>query len=106
MGKGRSGTTNALEIIDRLLHKGNPARQRQLAEMEANDEVGRKVSELRTTAGLSQAELGKLIGASTPVIRAVEDGDYEGNSLAVLRRVAKALHKRVEIRCLPMGRSA
>ena len=106
MPKKRSTTTDALEILDRLFYQGKPERQRQLAEMEANDEIGRKIYELRTKAGLTQAQLGKLIGTTASVICRLEDADYEGHSMAMLRRIAAALNKRVEIRFLPVKKSA
>jgi ribosome-binding protein aMBF1 (putative translation factor) len=102
----RKTTTDGLEIVDRLLYDGKPERQRQLAEMEANDEIGRKIRALRTKAGLSQAQLAKLIGTTASVICRLEDADYEGHSLAMLRRIASALDKRVEIRFLPARKSA
>jgi hypothetical protein len=33
-----------------------------------------------------------------------EDADYEGHSLSMLRRIAAALSKRVEIRFMPTAR--
>jgi hypothetical protein len=35
----------------------------------------------------------------------LEDADYEGHSLAMLRRIAAALDKRVDIRFLPPKRT-
>jgi transcriptional regulator with XRE-family HTH domain len=61
---------------------------------------------LRTKAGLTQAQLGKLIGTTASVICRLEDADYEGHSLAMLRRIAAALNQRVEIRFVPIRRSA
>ncbi|MCC6389977.1 MAG: XRE family transcriptional regulator [Bryobacterales bacterium] len=66
----------------------------------------RKILELRTKAGLTQAQLGKLIGTTASVICRLEDADYEGHSLAMLRRIGAALNKRVEIRFVPIRRSA
>jgi hypothetical protein len=40
------------------------------------------------------------------VICRLEDADYEGHSLAMLRRIADALDQRVEIRFGPIRRSA
>jgi transcriptional regulator with XRE-family HTH domain len=82
--------------------KGKPERQRQLAAAEANDEIGRKIHDLRTKAGLTQAQLGKLIGTTASVICRLEDADYEGHSLAMLRRIAAALDKRAQIRFVPL----
>jgi DNA-binding XRE family transcriptional regulator len=106
MQKRLKRTSDALEIIDRLIYQGKPARRRQLAEMEANDEIGRKIRDLRSRAGLSQAQLGKLVGTTASVICRLEDADYEGHSLAMLRRIAAALNKRVEIRFVPTRKSA
>ena len=72
----------------------------------SNEEIARKIHELRTTAGLTETQLGKLIGTTASVICRLEDADYEGHSLAMLRRIAAALHQRVEIRFVPMRRSA
>jgi transcriptional regulator with XRE-family HTH domain len=72
----------------------------------ANDEIARKIFALRTKAGLTQAQLGKLVGTTASVICRLEDADYEGYSLAMLRRIAAALNQRVEIAFVPIRRSA
>ena len=51
-----------------------------------------------TGSGAAQRELAKLVGTSASVICRLEDADYEGHSLAMLNRIAAALHRRVEIR--------
>ena len=99
-------TTDAVEIIYRRLYKGKPDRIRGLEEVRANDEIARKIFVLRTQAGLTQAQLGKLIGTTASVICRLEDADYEGHSLAMLRRIAAALNQRVEIRFVPIRRTA
>ncbi len=45
MQRHRRPTTDALEIIDRLLYEGRQERLRQLEEVQANDEVGRKIND-------------------------------------------------------------
>src|SRR5919109_1539129 len=67
-------------------------------------EVASLVYDLRTKAGLSQRELARKVGTTASVICRLEDADYEGHSLAMLRRVAAAVDKRVEIRFLPAKR--
>ena len=57
-------------------------------------------------AGLPQAQLAKLVGTTASVICRLEDSDYEGHSVAMLRRIATALDRRVEIRFLPLPKSA
>jgi predicted transcriptional regulator len=90
-------TRDALVIMDQLT--GNSPEMAELLEQErANLDIARKIYELRTKAGLSQAELAKKVGTTQSVISRLEDADYDGHSLAILRRIASALEKRVEIR--------
>jgi ribosome-binding protein aMBF1 (putative translation factor) len=73
----------------------------RLARMEAYREameVAMQIYELRTAAGLTQKQLAEKIGTAPSVISRLEDSDYEGHSLAMLRRIAGALGKRVTIR--------
>jgi ribosome-binding protein aMBF1 (putative translation factor) len=102
MANKRKPTTDAVEILHRRYFEGKPKMLAVLEEERANDEVARKIYELRTKAGLSQRQLAKLVGTTASVICRLEDADYEGHSLAMLRRIAAALDKRVEIRFLPM----
>jgi ribosome-binding protein aMBF1 (putative translation factor) len=106
MSGKRKSTTDAVEILHRRFFRGQPERQRVLDEARADDEVARKIYELRKKAGLTQAQLAKMIGTTASVISRLEDADYEGHSLAMLRRIAAALNKRVEIRFVPIRRSA
>ncbi len=62
--------------------------------------------ELRAAAALTQTRLARLIGTTASVICRLEDADYEGHSLVMLRRIAAALNQRVEIRFVPIRRSA
>lgn len=83
--------------MDRLT--GNSPEMADLLEQErANLDIARKIYDLRTKAKLSQAELAKKVGTTQSVISRLEDADYDGHSLAMLRRIASALEKRVEIR--------
>ena len=106
MAKRTKPAIDALEILHRRFYAGKPARLKNLEEARANEEIARKIRELRTGAGLTQTQLAKLVGTSASVICRLEDADYEGHSLAMLRRIAGALHQRVEIRFVPIRRSA
>ena len=68
---------------------------------QANLDVAREIYELRIKAKLSQAELARKVGTTQSVISRLEDADYDGHSLAMLRRIAAALEKRVGIRFVP-----
>jgi len=106
MSGKRKSTSDAVEILHRRFFRGRPERLKALEEARADDEVARKIYELRTKAGLTQAQLAKMIGTTASVISRLEDADYEGHSLAMLRRIAAALNRRVEIRFVPVRRSA
>ncbi len=83
---------------------GDDPEQRQAFEQAlAEYDVARKIHTIRTEAGLSQRELAERIGTSASVICQLEDADYQGHSLMMLRRVAAALNKRVEIKFVPLG---
>src|SRR5271157_5828589 len=96
--------TKAKDGLDQLMDTfvgDDPERQAMLDEEIVNVEAAQLVYNLRTKAGLSQRELAKKVGTTASVICRMEDADYEGHSLAMLRRIAAALSKRVEIRFLP-----
>jgi len=63
-----------------------------------NAEIARQIFEMRTRAGLSQRDLAERVGTSASAICRLEDGDYQGHSLSLLKRVAAALDRRVEVR--------
>lgn len=101
--KGKHKTTDdAVEILRRRYVKDDPGILAELEKIRAENDVARKIYDLRTKAGLSQRELAKLVGTTASVICRLEDADYEGHSLAILNRIAAALNKRVEIRFLPI----
>ena len=95
--KGR--TTDALEIIDRMI--GDDQELRELAELaEFEVAIGGMIYDARTQAGFTQTQLAERVGTDQSVISRMEDADYEGHSLSMLRRIASALGKRVEVRFL------
>ncbi|MBI1783793.1 XRE family transcriptional regulator [Candidatus Sumerlaeota bacterium] len=97
MAKTRPITTDAGEILFRRFYEGKPERIRQLEEERLNDDVSRKIYDLRTHAGLTQQELAALIGTTASVISRIEDYEYDGHSMNMLRRVAAALETRLSV---------
>lgn len=104
MPRKRKLTKDAVEILHRRYFEGKPEMLAMLEEERANAEVARKIYGLRTQAGLTQHQLARLVGTTASVICRLEDADYEGHSLSMLRRIAAALDKRVEIRFIPTKR--
>lgn len=107
MAKGKhKPTDDAVEILHRRLVDNDPDKLAELEKIRADNDVARKIYNLRTNAGLSQRAFAKLVGTTASVICRLEDADYEGHSLAMLNRIAAALDKRVEIRFLPLKRDS
>jgi DNA-binding XRE family transcriptional regulator len=106
MTKRTKPVIDAVEILHRRFYAGKAARLKNLEEARANEEIARKIRELRTASNLTQTQLARLIGTTASVICRLEDSDYEGHSLAMLRKIAGALNQRVEIRFVPIRRSA
>jgi DNA-binding XRE family transcriptional regulator len=83
--------------MHRRFVEGKPEMLAMLEEERANVEVAGLVYRLRDEAGLTQQELAEKVGASASAICLLEDADYQGHSLALLRRIAAAVGKRVVI---------
>ena len=105
-GKTKKRTTDAAEIVHRRFFAGRPEKLILLEEERANAAIARQIYTLREKAGLTQRELARLVDTTASVICRLENADYEGHSLAMLRRIAGALDKRVEIRFVSVQHSA
>jgi DNA-binding XRE family transcriptional regulator len=94
-------TRDALKILDRIT--GDDADLREWIDRETvNAQVARLIYDARTKAGLTQGQLAKLVGTRQPNIARLEDGDYQGHSLTMLQRIAKALNQRIEVSFRPL----
>ena len=89
-------TTDAVEILHRRYVEGDPEMEALLKEERIRAEVAAELYQLRTQLGLSQRALAKKSGTSASVICKLENADYDGDSLAMLRRIVAALNKRVQ----------
>jgi ribosome-binding protein aMBF1 (putative translation factor) len=103
MARAKKATTDAVEVLHRRYYEGKPHRLAALEEARANEAIAREIHTLRTVAGLSQRELARRVGTTASVICRLEDADYEGHSLAMLRRIAAVLERRVEVRFVPLA---
>ena len=98
-------TTKKKDALDQLIDKfigDDPERQAMLDEEIVNVEAAQLVYDLRKKAGLSQRELAKKVGTTGSVICRMEQADYE-SSLPMLRRIAGALNRRLELRAVPIS---
>ena len=60
-------------------------------------DVSLQLAALREQAGLTQKELARKLKTSQQQVSRLESPGYEGHSLGMLRRVAKALNARVRV---------
>ena len=97
-------TKGAAKILDRLTGD-DPELRAMIAEERINSQMARLIHKVRTAAGLTQKQLADLIGTQQFTVARLEDADYEGHSLSMLRRIAEALNQRLEVRFIP-GRAA
>jgi DNA-binding XRE family transcriptional regulator len=92
-------------LYDRFI-AGDPEQVASYEKGRADSEVAGAIYALRTEAGLTQRELAARVGTSASVICRLEDADYQGHSLSMLRRVAAALGRRVLISFPPMAEAS
>ena len=96
-------TTDALKIIEKI-NRTDPELQEMVALASINAHVAQLIYEARTKAGLTQQQLADLIGTKQSAIARLEDADYEGHSLSMLQKIARALNQRVEIQLTAIER--
>jgi len=89
-----------MKIIDKLIGDA-PERRQRIAEARTHAEIAQMVYDARNAAGLTQQQLADLIGTGQSTIARLEDADYEGHSLTMLQRVAKALGCQVQLSLIP-----
>jgi ribosome-binding protein aMBF1 (putative translation factor) len=83
--------TSARKILLQDVFEGHPDRMDELAQTRREMALGMKIRRVREEAGLTQQELADMIGTQPSAISRIEDADYDGHSVALLERVAKAL---------------
>ena len=99
MAKKRK-TSDAVKILHKRYIKDAEDR-RILQEAREQSDVAAQIYRLRQKAGLSQKALAGIVGTTQSVISQLEDADYEGHSLKMLRRIADALNCELEVSIVP-----
>jgi len=104
MQKSQRPKSASLRYLSDRYIGNNPNRLSSVEAERTNLDIACKIHDLRTKAGLSQRELAKRIGTTAANICRLENADYQGHSLSMLRRIAAALEMRVEVRFLPIAK--
>ncbi len=94
-------TTDAVRILHQRYVKKSRKRKEFLQRERETIGIAEQVYNLRTRARLSQKELADLVGTTQSAISRLEDADYDGHSLTMLRRIAAALNQHVQVRFVP-----
>jgi len=92
---------DAVSILHRRYVKDDSKRKELLEQERSNAEIASLVYDLRKQAGLSQRELAELVGTTQSAISRLEDADYDGHSLSMLRRIAAATKQRLTVVSIP-----
>jgi len=92
--------TRNKDALDTYLDKAgiDPAADLEMEQFSRQIELAELIYAARKRAGLTQAQLAEAVGTKQQVISLLESADYQGHSLSMLERIAKALHSKVEIR--------
>jgi len=98
--KDTTRTTDASSILNRRFGD-SPERREEIDRIKHDMAIGSQIQRARKDAGLTQADLAELVGTTQSVISDLEDAEYQGHSLAMLRRVAAALHLSVRVSFVP-----
>jgi len=94
-------TTDAVKILHQGYIGNSREREESLQRERENIGIAEQVYNLRMQANLSQKELADLVGTTQSAISRLEDADYDGHSLTMLRKIAAALNQHVEVRFVP-----
>lgn len=69
---------------------------KQFEEERIKLDIAQHIYDLRDSTALTQKEFGELVGIDSIIIDDLEEADYEGDSLAALAHIEKALRRHVE----------
>jgi transcriptional regulator with XRE-family HTH domain len=89
------GQKNALEIILGQMKK-DPQLQLAYLNEKNNFQIGCNIRRYRNQAKITQAQLAARIKTKQLVISRLENAEYQGHSLPILRKIARALNEPIE----------
>ena len=96
--------TDAVTLIHRRFVEGKPELEAYLVEELERVLIGNQIYDLRTKAGMTQAALAKKVGTKAAEIDRLENADYEGHSLPMLRKIAAVFGTRIELNFVPIAK--
>lgn len=100
MNKTPGTTSDAVEIL-RHKFSETPEDRAEIEQIKHDMQIGQQIYDARHAAGLTQAQLAEKIGTTQSVISDLEDAEYEGHSMQMLRKIAAALDLSVQVSFIP-----
>jgi transcriptional regulator with XRE-family HTH domain len=94
-------TTNYADVVRHRLAT-DPALAARVADAALNARIASQIFGARTDAGLTQSQLAARVGTTQSVIARLEDADYQGHSLRLLKKVARALGQTLRVELGPI----
>ena len=104
-GKRKFKSAAVQDLYDDVVGSDPSVRDKFEQEL-VNIEVAQLIHDMRTGAGLSQRALAKKVGTSASAIKRLESDDYQGHTIAMVRRIATALNRRLELSATPVKRKS
>ena len=89
---------DAMTIIRHEVFGDDPEFPLLMAECTVIADIQQAVYDLREQAGLTQEQFAERVGVEPSVIDDLEEGDYDGDSMAMLLKIAVAFGKKCELR--------
>jgi ribosome-binding protein aMBF1 (putative translation factor) len=93
----RKRTARDFADVIRARLAADPELAKAVEEESFHANIAQQVYDLRIEAGLTQAQLAELLQTRQSVISRIEDADYDGHSLGMLRRIAAAFQRRLRV---------
>jgi ribosome-binding protein aMBF1 (putative translation factor) len=95
-------TNDALKILQKIT-SADPEMEELIKESSLNAKLAQLIYQARAQAGLTQQQLADRVGTKQSVIARLEDAEYEGHSLSMLQKIARALNRRLEVNLIPIA---
>jgi ribosome-binding protein aMBF1 (putative translation factor) len=92
-------TTDAVVILQKRF--GSPESEAYMVEELERILIGNQIYDLRTKAKMSQSALARKVGTKAAEIDRLENADYEGHPLPLLRKIAAVVGMRIELNFVP-----
>jgi len=98
-------TKNFTTVLKKKLAENSSLRD-AVEQQVFNARLAREIYKARNVAKLTQNQLAKLVGTQQSVISRLEDADYAGHSVLMLRKIAKALDCTLSVKIHPKDKDA